>query len=91
MITATDDGPEYTEGPVSEGQFQYVEALIQSSCLDLIQQASFTRGLADMDLSNVQEIIDYLLSNQLNPVTHRGNHSATEANRYLRKICKDEN
>jgi len=81
MILANED----MESP-SNAQLDLIEQLLETSVFDVEQRDRFKRGLKWLALGEVQEVVTYLLDNQLNPITHRGNHSAGEANRHLRKL-----
>lgn len=84
MINASDDGPVY-ENPITQGQWILLEQLIDTSVFDEEQRAVWRRDIKDLDQDTVQEAINFLLNNQLNPVTHRASASQGEINRHLRK------
>jgi hypothetical protein len=85
MITAHSDIIDF-ESRISNSTWDYIESLLDTSVLDHEQRAAFLIRVRDYD----EELLDlemwYLRDNQLDPITQRGNHSATEIKEHLKKL-----
>lgn len=89
MIVAQDDGVNY-EDHITASQYILIEQLLSTSVFDEEQRASFALGVDDITQDEVQTVIDYLYQNQLNPITHKGYYSQTEARKYIKKKCNED-
>ena len=65
-----------TDFSISDAQANYIEALLNTSCLDQRQRENLELELTVMTNSRAQNVINYLKDNQLNPVTHLASASA---------------
>lgn len=85
IIANCDDVTEF-EIRVPNGTWDYIESLLETSVLDHEQRAAFLLRIRDYD----EELLDlemwYLRDNQQDPITQRGNHSATEIKEHLKKL-----
>lgn len=89
MILATDDMFDFTK-TIPDGVWNYIEKLLDTSVFDEMQRTYYLLSIRDMEEAQIESVITYLRNNQLEPVTHRGNHSATEINRFIKKICNED-
>ncbi len=75
---------------ISDAQANYIETLLNTSCLDQRQREDIELELTVMTNSRAQSVINYLKDNQLNPVTHRAAAGMKEINNHVKEMA-DEN
>jgi phage recombination protein Bet len=78
-----------TEQKVSPKDYEYIEKLLSNCSLDVDEVFKVEQELHLLTTDKAQELIEYLKANQLNPVTERGEYSATEANNQLQMKMED--
>lgn len=72
----------------SDDQVLFIEDLLTRANLSMREKESLEMELSTMGAQRASEVIGYLKENQVNPVTHGGNPSATEINQHIKEITE---
>lgn len=73
--------PKDIEAPPTIQRISHVEGLIRSSTFDHDRQAQLEKDVRTMSNSELDELIDVLVINQLDPIHEAGNYSQTQIKR----------
>lgn len=78
-----------TDFSISDAQANYIESLLNTSCLDQRQRDNIGMEIAVMTNSRASSVIAMLKDNQLNPVTHRGAASMAEISEHVKEMVQE--
>lgn len=77
-----------TDFSISDNQANYIESLLNTSCLDQRQRDNIELELSVMTNSRASNVIAMLKENQLNPVKHLASASMAEINHEVKEMAQ---
>lgn len=71
---------------ISDGQLNFIESLLMTAAIPPEEQSSFYSEMTTMSAERAREVIDYLNTNQLDPIQSGNNYNQTD----IKKKLNDE-